>query len=82
MWCHVRRQWRHSHAPGGAVQHERGPRKPKLHSMGPLALPPPHSQHKPHPLKLSPPSPYTQISPPFNFQNNVDSGVPSSHLYN
>ncbi|KAG7306053.1 hypothetical protein JYU34_008629 [Plutella xylostella] len=60
-----------------AVQHERGPRKPKLHSMGPLALPPPHSQHKPHPLKLSPPSPYTQLSPPFNFQFHMSLPEPA-----
>ncbi|XP_063617143.1 protein dissatisfaction-like [Cydia splendana] len=51
-----------------AVQHERGPRKPKLH-VGALALPPPMAHaHKPHALKLSPPSPYTTLPQTFNFQ--------------
>ncbi|KAI8422619.1 hypothetical protein MSG28_006401 [Choristoneura fumiferana] len=57
-----------------AVQHERGPRKPKLH-MGTLALPHPipHA-HKPHALKLSPPSPYAPLPQTFNFQFSL-SGV-------
>ncbi|OWR41077.1 nuclear receptor subfamily 2 group E member 1 like protein, partial [Danaus plexippus plexippus] len=52
-----------------SVQHERGPRKPKPHPSVLGSLPPPHAHtHKPHALKLSPPSPYTPIPQPFNFQ--------------
>ncbi|XP_045534716.1 protein dissatisfaction [Papilio machaon] len=62
-----------------AVQHERGPRKPKLHSggLGTLAPPLAHTHahaHKPHALKLSPPSPYAPLPQPFNFQFSL-SGV-------
>ncbi|XP_075974553.1 nuclear receptor dissatisfaction [Anticarsia gemmatalis] len=56
-----------------AVQHERGPRKPKLQAGAMGALPPPQltHAHKPHPLKLSPPSPYTPLPQPFNFQFSI-----------
>ncbi|KAL4716363.1 hypothetical protein ACJJTC_006725 [Scirpophaga incertulas] len=56
-----------------AVQHERGPRKPKMHAGALGALPPPplaHA-HKPHALKLSPPSPFAPLSQPFNFQFSI-----------
>ncbi|XP_028037793.1 photoreceptor-specific nuclear receptor [Bombyx mandarina] len=55
-----------------AVQHERGPRKPKLHAGALSSLPPPSMTHahKPQVLKLSPPSPYAPLSlpQPLNFQ--------------
>ncbi|XP_046962679.1 protein dissatisfaction [Vanessa cardui] len=61
-----------------AVQHERGPRKPKPHPGVLGSLPPPLAHtHKPHPLKLSPQSPYTSLSQPFNFQFNM-SGINDS----
>ncbi|KAJ2950072.1 hypothetical protein O0L34_g11411 [Tuta absoluta] len=63
------------------VQHERGPRKPKLHALG--GLPPPSlgHTHKPHALKLSPPSPYAPLAQPFNFQfsmSGISDGAPLS----
>ncbi|XP_041988451.1 protein dissatisfaction, partial [Aricia agestis] len=62
-----------------AVQHERGPRKPKPHnSLG--SLPPPLHTHKPHALKLSPPSPYTSLPQPFNFQFTITSPNDSAPL--
>ncbi|CAB3223405.1 unnamed protein product [Arctia plantaginis] len=56
-----------------SVPHERGPRKPKLQAGVMGVLPPPqlNHAHKPHPLKLSPPSPYTPLPQPFNFQFNI-----------
>ncbi|GBP47772.1 Photoreceptor-specific nuclear receptor [Eumeta japonica] len=62
-----------------AVQHERGPRKPKIHagSLGTLPLPPLAPTHKPHALKLSPPSPYPAITQSFNFQFGM-SGIGES----
>ncbi|KAJ0175487.1 hypothetical protein K1T71_008646 [Dendrolimus kikuchii] len=73
-----------------AVQHERGPRKPKLHvgAMGGLppsamgSLPPPSltHAHKPHPLKLSPSSPFAPLAQPFNFQFSMTSISESAPL--
>ncbi|XP_026315451.1 photoreceptor-specific nuclear receptor [Hyposmocoma kahamanoa] len=63
-----------------AVQHERGPRKPKLqHGLG--GLPPPSlATHKPHALKLSPPSPYPPLPQPFSFQFSISGMTDSAPL--